>query len=151
MRRTEEILYRLVIQYYKEYPNESIYKTKLFNLLYLLDRRVSMQDNNQRLTNVDYLNYRNGPRSEEISEAVQKAKERHLFHEVEDKYEPCNCTEHDTKVRFNSFDDIVASVVEEYGAMNKKELIRFIKTLPEIEEREKYAPIEFRGVADNNN
>lgn len=158
MKQTEEILYRLVTEYYKEYPNGSIEERNLLNLLYLLDRKA-IEENNQRLTTINYINYSHGPYSKEVKEAIEKADERHLFHRVEDRrssksgnrYELCNCPEHKTKVRFEDYDEIITPVVEEYGSMSKRELVNFVKSLPEIEEKNKYALIQVDDIAGKNN
>jgi uncharacterized phage-associated protein len=157
MKRTEEILYHLVNKYYEEYPNGSIGETKLLKLLYLSDRK-SMEDNNRRLTGINYVNYMYGPYSEDVKEAIEKADESHLFHRVEDRrssksgnrYEFCNCPQHKTEVRFEDSDGIINSVVKEYGSMSDKELIEFVKSLPEIRDKDKYVPIKIDDIADKN-
>ena len=151
MRRSCHVL-REIVRIYNEGSQKPISKTKLTGLFYLFERSY-YQENNYTLTGSPYINYHNGPHNEKIEDLIRESTINHLFHvaELTDdqhiRYELCNCPVHQKESDLSEeIYRIVNSVVDEHGNKNASELIKYLKSLPEVTSKEKYGLIDFNDV-----
>lgn len=145
MVKLEEYVYTIVRSYSEVSSCKELSKRRVLSIFYLCDRASKRCPNISRLSSIDYAKTVNGPNSKRLENALDHGNQRHLFHKTDSGFAICNCPDNETDVNISEDSrSLINRITREYADMEEKELRKYIMTLPEVENTEKYTKINLK-------